>query len=170
MAVRQRPLDLQLPRPRADHRLDRADIEELRAALRRPPWLLEPFELWRAYQRLDGSRVRGNPVGALSDIVMLVRYALGGRETLEPLVGPVVAGRFNLWLGREEKAGRTYSEAQKAWLLALRDFIAVNVDITPQDLMEAPDFTARGGLTKAYQEFGSRLKPLLEELPQVLVA
>jgi type I restriction enzyme R subunit len=82
----------------------------------------------------------------------------------------MIAGRFNLWLGREEKAGRVYSEAQKAWLIAIRDYIAVNVDIAPRDLMEAPDFAARGGLAKAHALFGARLKPLLDELPQVLVA
>jgi len=63
---------------------------------------------------------------------------------LEPLPA-TIAGRFNLWLGREERAGRTYTEAQRAWLFAIRDFIAVNVDITPEDLMDAPDFAAQGG-------------------------
>ena len=126
-------------------RLDRAAIEELRDAMRRPPWLLEPVDIWRAYKRLDDDRVKGNPARALSDIVMLVRYALGAATTLEPLPA-TIAGRFNLWLGREERAGRTYTEAQRAWLFAIRDFIAVNVDITPEDLMDAPDFAAQGGL------------------------
>ena len=61
-------------------------------------------------------RSKGNPARALSDIVMLVRYALGATTTLEPLPA-TIAGRFNLWLGREERAGRTYTEAQHAWLL-----------------------------------------------------
>ena len=67
-------------RPHATRRLDRAAIEELRDAMRRPPWLLEPVDIWRAYKRLDDERVTGNPARALSDIVMLVRYALGGRD------------------------------------------------------------------------------------------
>jgi type I restriction enzyme R subunit len=75
-----------------------------------------------------------------------------------------------LWLGREERAGRTYTEAQRAWLFAVRDFIAINVDITPDDLMEAPDFAAQGGLVRAHALFGDRLRPLPEELPQVLIA
>jgi type I restriction enzyme, R subunit len=156
-------------RPHAAAKLDRAAIEELRDVLRRPPWLLEPVDIWRAYARLDDRRVKGNPTRALSDIVMLVRYAIGATTTLEPL-SSTIAGRFNLWLGREEKAGRVYAEAQKAWLAAIRDYIALNVAITPQDLNEAPDFTAQGGVAKAYALFGQRLKPLLEELPQVLVA
>jgi type I restriction enzyme R subunit len=162
-------LQILYARPHATRRLDRAAIEELRDAMRRPPWLLEPVDIWRAYKRLDDDRVKGNPARALSDIVMLVRYALGAATTLEPLPA-MIAGRFNLWLGREERAGRTYTEAQRAWLLAIRDFIAVNVDIAPEDLMDAPDFAAEGGLVSAHALFGDRLRPLLDELPQVLTA
>jgi type I restriction enzyme R subunit len=156
-------------RPHVARRLDRAAIEELRDTMRRPPWLLEPIDIWRAYKRLDDVRVKGNPTRALSDMVMLVRYALGASASLEPLPA-TIAGRFNLWLGREERAGRTYTEAQRAWLTAIRDFIAVNVDISPEDLMEAPDFAAQGGLVRAHILFGDRLRPLLDELPEVLIA
>jgi type I restriction enzyme, R subunit len=51
-----------------------------------------------------------------------------------------------------------------------RDHIAANAVIAPQDLMEAPDFAALGRLDRAYALFGAQLQPLLEELPQVLVA
>jgi len=162
-------LQILYARPHAARRLDRAAIEELRDAMRRPPWLLEPVDIWRAYKRLDDERVKGNPARALSDIVMLVRYALGAATSLEPLPA-TIAGRFNLWLGREERAGRSYTESQRAWLTAIRDFIAVNVDIVPEDLQEAPDFAAQGGLVRAHALFGDRLRPLLEELPQVLIA
>jgi len=155
--------------PEKDVEKYRAAIEELRDAMRRPPWLLEPVDIWRAYKRLDDDRVTGYPARTLSDIVMLVRYALGGATTLEPLPA-TIAGRFNLWLGREERAGRTYTEAQRAWLFVIRDFIAVNVGITPEDLMDAPDFAAQGGLLRAHALFGDRLRPLLDELPQVLIA
>ena len=156
-------------RPHAARRLDRAAIEELRDAMRRPPWLLEPVDIWRAYKRLDNERVKGNPTRLLSDIVMLVRYALAASTSLEPLPA-TIAGRFNLWLGREERAGRTYTEAQRTWLFAIRDFIAFNVSISPEDLMEAPDFAAQGGLVRAHALFGDRLRPLLDELPEVLIA
>ena len=43
-------------------------------------------------------------------------------------------------------------------------------DITPEDLMDAPDFAAQGGLLHAHALFGDRLRPLLDELPQVLIA
>lgn len=107
--------------------------------------------------------MRGNPAGTLADIVMLVRYALGQAETLEPL-SSLTAGRFNLWLGREEKAGRSYTEAQREWLTAIRDHLAVNIEIRAEDLMDAPEFTARGGIVRARAMFGARLPALLDEL------
>jgi type I restriction enzyme, R subunit len=159
-------------RSRAGQKLDRAAIEEVREVLRRPPWLLEPVDIWRAYVRLDEDRVKGNPAGTLSDIVMLVRYGIGASSTLKPL-SAIAVSRFNFWLLHEERAGRLYTEAQKAWLRAIRDHIADNVAITPQDLMEARDFAAfapQGGLSLARALFGARLEPLLDELPQFLVA
>ncbi len=90
--------------PHAQRRLTYQAVDDLREAMKRPPWLLQPPDIWRAYKRLSADKVRGNPAGTLADIVMLVRYAIGEAETLEPLPA-LVAGRFNLWLGREEKAG-----------------------------------------------------------------
>ena len=83
-------LQILYARPHATRRLDRAAIEELRDAMRRPPWLLEPVDIWRAYKRLDDDRVKGNPARALSDIVMLALVGLAG--PLPP--GPWTRARF----------------------------------------------------------------------------
>jgi type I restriction enzyme, R subunit len=91
--------------PHVQRRFTYQALDDLRDAMRSPPWLLQPPDIWRAYKRLSAGKVRGNPAGTPADIVMLVRYAIGETEALEPLPG-LVAGRFNLWLGREEKAGR----------------------------------------------------------------
>ncbi|MCW1843890.1 DEAD/DEAH box helicase family protein [Prosthecomicrobium hirschii] len=155
--------------PHAQRRLTYEAVDDLREALKRPPWLLEPVDLWRAYRRIAADKVRGHPAGTLADIVMLVRYALGQVEALEPLPG-LVAGRFNLWLGREEKAGRRYTDEQRAWLMAIRDHLSVNIEIRPEDLMEAPEFAARGGILRARAMFGAALPKLLDELTEVLVA
>jgi type I restriction enzyme R subunit len=156
-------------RPYAQKYLTYELVDELRDALRRPPWLLEPVDIWRAYKRLANDKVRGNPAGTLADIVTLVRYAMGETESLEPL-SSLVAGRFNLWLGREEKAGRNYNDEQRAWLMAIRDHLAVNIEIRPEDIMDAPEFAGRGGMIKARGLFGTRLPALLDELTEVLVA
>lgn len=155
--------------PYAKRRLSYEAVDDLREALRRPPWLLEPIDIWRAYKRLASDRVRGNPSNTLADIVVLVRYALGQADTLEPLPS-IVAGRFNLWLGREEKAGRAYTDDQRAWLTAIRDHLAVNIEIRTEDMMDAPEFSSRGGIVRARALFGTRLPALLDELTEALVA
>lgn len=162
-------LQILYSQPFARRRLTYAAVDELRDALKRPPWLLEPIDIWRAYKRLSADKVSGNPTGMLADIVMLVRFALGQTQTLEPL-SSLVAGRFNLWLGREEKAGRIYSEEQKAWLAAIRDYLKDNVAIETVDFTEAPDLVERGGLVRARALFGARLPALLDELTEALVA
>jgi type I restriction enzyme, R subunit len=83
-------LQILYARAHATRRLDRAAIEELRDAMRGPPWLLEPVDIWRAYKRLDDDRVKGNPARALSDIVMLALVGLAG--PLPP--GPWTRARF----------------------------------------------------------------------------
>lgn len=155
--------------PYAQRRLTYAAVDELKEALKRPPWLLEPLDIWRAYKRLASDKVRGNPAGTLADIVMLVRYAMGETPSLEPL-SSIIAGRFNLWLGREEKAGRSYTDKQKELLTLIRDHLAVNIEISDLDLMEAPEFAARGGIIHARGLFGARLPELLTDLTDALVA
>jgi type I restriction enzyme R subunit len=156
-------------RPYAQRRLTYEALEELRDALKRPPWLLEPVNIWRAYKRLNDARVRGNATRILTDVVMLVRFALGRDDVLEPLPANI-AGKFNLWLGREKNAGREYSTEQLAWLNTIRDHLAVNGDMTRQDLQEMAAFSGKGGLVKAQTLFGSRLDVLLGDLSDALVA
>ncbi len=156
-------------RPYAQRRLTYEALEDLRDALKRPPWLLEPVNIWRAYKRLNDARVRGNPTRILTDIVMLVRFALDKDEVLEPLPSKV-AGKFNLWLGREKNAGREYSTEQLAWLNAIRDHLAVNGDVTRGDLQDMAAFSGKGGLVKAQALFGPRLDSVLGDLSDALVA
>jgi type I restriction enzyme R subunit len=162
-------LQILYSRPYAQRRLTYEALEDLRDALKRPPWLLEPLNIWRAYKRLHDPRVRGNPTRILTDIVMLVRFALDKDEVLEPLPARV-AGKFNLWLGREKNAGREYSTEQLGWLIAIRDHLAVNAEATRQDLQEMAAFAGKGGLVKAEELFGPRLDDLLGDLSDALVA
>lgn len=156
-------------RPHAARRLTYAMLQELRDAMARPPWLLNDATLWACYRRLHAGLTR-SPAGLLTDLVGLVRYAIGDRAELEPL-GPDVARRFELWLGREKKAGRDYSDEQLAWLRLMRDWVAGNVEVTMADLREVSDFTAKGGAARARQLFGAdRLTLLVDELTETLVA
>ncbi|THD79359.1 MAG: restriction endonuclease subunit R [Phenylobacterium sp.] len=156
-------------KPYAARRLTYESLEELRGALARPPWLLEPIKVWQAYKRLSNGAIKADPARVLTDVVALVRYALDQRDTLAPLSSEV-AGRFNLWLGREERAGRTYTAEQQTWLEAIRDHVAANVDVHLRDLQELPQFAERGGVIAARQAFGERLDGLIEDLSDALVA
>lgn len=156
-------------KPARSQRLTYASIEELRTALARPPWLLEPASIWAAYKRLSQGKITANPARVLTDIVSLVRYALGQRETLQPLSAEL-AGRFNLWLGREKTAGRNYTAEQLGWLEAIRDHLAANIDLSLRDLQEEPGFAGRGGVIAARRAFGERLETIMDELPAALVA
>jgi type I restriction enzyme R subunit len=153
--------------PAATKRLTYASLEELRDAMLQPPWLLEPLAIWSAYRRLQGDKVRANPAKTLTDIVALVRFAIGQAETLAPLSSDM-AGRFNLWLGREQRAGRHYAQEQLGWLEAIRDYLAANIEVTTADLQD--QFEARGGIIGARRAFGPRLEALLDEVQDALVA
>ncbi len=156
-------------RPHAARRLTYEMLEELRATMARPPWELKDATVWACYRRLHAGQTRA-PAGLLTDLIGLVRYAVGARAELESLA-PDVNRRFELWLGREKRAGRDYAEDQLAWLRLMRDFVANNVEVTVQDLREASDFTARGGAARARQLFGAeRLPALVDELTETLVA
>ena len=72
--------------------------------------------------------------------------------------------------GARGKAGRTYTEEQKAWLAAIRDYLKDNVAIEIEDFMDAPVLAERGGIVRARALFGARLPTLLEELTESLVA
>ena len=93
--------------------------------------------------------MRGAPEQVLTDLIALVRFATGGQvEVLEPFSSRVEQ-RFNLWLGRQLKAGRSFTAEQTEWLKLIKDHIAANAEVTPDDLKEIPSFTARGGLLRA---------------------
>ena len=151
-------------------RLTYAAIRELAQKLGDPPHYLTTADVWQAYKRLNDATVRGAPVDRqLTEIVSLVRYALGHDAMLEPF-GDKVRQRFNLWIGREKNAGREYSAEQMEWLRSIAAFIAANAEIAPRDFMEAPELSGKGGIVKARQVFGAGLNDMLDDLQGALVA
>ncbi|MBG53094.1 MAG: restriction endonuclease subunit R [Rhodobiaceae bacterium] len=154
----------------ATQRLTYAAIKELVQKLTTPPHYLTTADVWQAYKRLDAAKVRGAPVDKqLTEIVSLVRFALGQDALLEPF-GDKVEQRFNLWLGREKKAGREYSNEQLDWLKTIVSLVAANAEISPSDFMEVPGLSDKGGLLKARELFGTGLNDMLDELQGALVA
>lgn len=145
-------------------------VKELTLRLADPPQRLTTATVWQAYKRLQASKVRGAPADQLlTDIISLVRFALGYDDVLEPFSAKVEQ-RFNLWVGRQKKAGREFTEEQMGWLRLIRDHLAANVEITPRDFMQFPSFSDRGGLIAARRLFGQDLDALLADLNEALVA
>jgi type I restriction enzyme R subunit len=157
-------------RPQKEVRLTYAAIRELADRLTSPPWHLTTAVVWEAYRRLEADKVRG--AGAerlLTDIIALVRFATGQVEVLEPFPAQVEQ-RFNLWVGRQIRAGREFTDEQMTWLQLIKAHIAANAEVGARDLMEIPTFTDKGGLVRARMLFGEELNPILNDLNEALVA
>lgn len=156
------------PYPR--RKLTYASIRELATKLTDPPHHLSTADVWQAYRRLESSLVRGSPSDrVLTDIISLVRFATGQEQTLEPYSARVEQ-KFNLWIGRQLKAERTFSDEQMTWLRAIKEYLAANVEIQPTDLMKDQPFTDWGGVVAAKRVFGGELAEVLEELSEALAA
>jgi type I restriction enzyme R subunit len=163
-------LQIIFSQPYARRRLTYDAVIGLRDALLAAPWHLDTAHVWQAYKRLEAGRLRGDrPDRVLADLVSLIRFAGGLDEALEPFAGPVNR-KFELWRGRRIKAGTSFTPEQDDWLRLMRDHIAMNVEITAEDLQDIPGFFDRGGLVKARAVFGPDLPGLLDELNDVLVA
>ena len=149
-------------------RLHYKDIKALAEAIQAPPRAWTPELLWRAYETLDRSKVRGSGRRMLTDVVSLVRFALEKEDALVPFPEQVHA-RFERWLAQQANRGRQFSEAQRRWLTLMRDHIATSLEIEMDDFDYAP-FAEEGGLGRAAQVFGSELGAILGELNEVLAA
>ena len=151
-----------------EERLTFREIKELAAAIARPPRQWTPDVLWRAYEILDQSKVRGSGQRMLTDIVTLVRYTLHQDDELIPFRDQVEK-RFAAWLSAQRQSGVEFTMEQLQWLTWMKDNIVGELGITPDSFDYAP-FYERGGLGRATQVFGDRLAPLMEELTEVLAA
>ncbi len=149
-------------------RLHFADIKALAEAIQAPPRSWTPEVLWRAYETLDQSKVRGSGGRMLTDIVSLVRFALHKEDELVPFAEQVEE-RFQNWLGQQEKHSRRFTDEQRQWLVLMRDHIAASLGVEMDDFDYAP-FAQRSGAGKVYQVFGKELDGLLDELNEVLAA
>jgi type I restriction enzyme R subunit len=143
-------------------------IKQLALAIKKPPYQLTPDLLWQAYEQLEKSKVRrAGPQKLLTDIISLVRFAIGESDALEPFA-EIVNERFEHWLSLQEKSGRTFTPEQIEWLKMIKDPITASLRIEMDDFELAP-FYEKGGAIKAYQIFGQELDKVLEELNEALV-
>ncbi|MDI6807837.1 MAG: type I restriction-modification enzyme R subunit C-terminal domain-containing protein [Candidatus Eisenbacteria bacterium] len=156
-------------KPYGKRRLTYEQIKELAETIAKPPYGFAPDLLWEAYRQLESAKVRGaGPVKLLTDIISLVRFAIGQTYMLEPY-SDAVERRFREWIGLQEKAGRKFAPQQMDWLEMIKDHIATSLGVAMEDFELAP-FHEKGGPVRAYQLFGDKLNQVLEELNEALAA
>lgn len=145
-------------------------IEDLHDALSRPPLMLTTEKLWSAYARVQETKVRGNSVRRqLTDLVSLVRFALGMDEELRPFADSVDK-RFADWVFRHNARRATaFTPEQMEWLRLVKDHIASSCRIERDDFDYA-QLAGKGGLQKAWHVFDGQLDALLAEMNEELVA
>ena len=154
-------------KPYGKRHLTYEEIKQLAEAIEKPPYHLTPDLVWQAYELLERSKVKGaGPQKLLTNIISLVRFALGESSILQPFA-ETVNERFGAWLAEQERLGQKFTDEQKEWLQMIKEHIATSLRIEMGDLELAP-FYERGGPVKANRLFGPRLDGILEELNEVL--
>lgn len=144
-------------------------IKELAEALSNSRHHLTTEQVWRAYEHLEKSKVRGaGPHKLLTDIISLLRFALGESDILEPF-SETVDARFDRWLEEQEKTGKNFPKEKLEWLIMIKDHIASSLSIE-MDHFEYEPFYEKGGAIRAYQVFGDNLSHMMSELNEELVA
>ncbi|MCL2830631.1 MAG: DEAD/DEAH box helicase family protein [Betaproteobacteria bacterium] len=145
-------------------------IEELHEHLAKPPLMLTTERLWSAYARVRGSQVKGaDRKRQLTDLVSLVRFALGLEGELKPFADEVDK-RFQAWTFRHNAQRATaFTPEQMEWLRLMKEHIASSCSIQRDDFDYA-ELAAKGGLQKAWRMFGEELDGLMDEMNGELVA
>lgn len=154
-------------RPYGHRHFTYEQIRQLADAIHKPPYNLTTEQVWRAYEQLEKTKVRGGgPQKLLTDIIALIRFAIQETPVLEPFTS-TVSRSFDLWLDSQEKQGRHFTAEQIRWLEMIRDHIAGSAAIEIEDFDAIP-FNQWGGRIKAYNLFGNELPTILQELNEAL--
>ena len=161
-------LQILYSQPHADKDLTLQTIKDLDAALKGAN--LSAPVLWSTVAQLEPDKVtRKSPRGQLTDLVSLIRFEIGKRDTLLPFEEEV---RYKLeaWLERKKKQGVSFTDEQKAWLNLIAEHVATSLQVTKEDFKHTR-FKPKGGVYKAVQVFGrDKLFGLVDELNRELTA
>ncbi len=146
-----------------------AMIKELYEAMNQPSYQLTQERLWQAYDTVFPGKVKAkSATRMLTDIVSLLRFALGYEQELKPFTD-VVDYNFMRWTLAKNAGHIHFTEEQMEWLRMIRDHIATSMNITADDFSLSP-FDEHGGLGKFYYLFGDDYELLLDEINLALTA
>ena len=132
------------------HSLTYEHLEELAEAIKQPPHNLTPEKVWRAYEKLDGSKVKRSNMVKLTDMISLVRHVSGQQNMLVPY-RELVMEKFEKWLQTQKASGAKLTLEQEQWLRNIAGLISVSCRIDRQDIRDG--FHDAGGLGKFYELF-----------------
>lgn len=155
-SYRERPLTLRM-------------IKEVYDKMKSAPYRLSHQALWSAYEIKHPDKVEKKGVVAkLMDIISLVRFEIGQEGTLVSFADHVRA-KFKEWVFAKNAGNVHFTPEQMEWLYMLRDYIAMNANVTLDD-MELTPFADEGGLGRYYQLFGDQYEAILDDLSAALAA
>jgi type I restriction enzyme R subunit len=153
---------------RRSARVSFADLRELADRIQRPPYNWTPDLIWAAYEAIEVNRVRHADRHTVTDLVSLIRFALGADAELVPYADRV-RERYAAWLAQQEQAGAVFTEQQRWWLDRIAEVIATSAGVTADDLDNAP-FSERGGVDGAIRDLGADAGRYVEQLNEELPA
>ncbi|MFC7574944.1 type I restriction-modification enzyme R subunit C-terminal domain-containing protein [Klenkia terrae] len=152
----------------AGQRVSYAELAELADRIKRPPHNWTADLIWQAYEAVEVGRVQHTDRRTVTDLVSLVRFALGTDDELTPYAARV-AERYQAWLAQQEQAGAVFDERQRWWLDRMAEVVASSAGISAADLENVP-FTEHGGVDGAVRDLGIRAGELLGSMNRELTA
>jgi type I restriction enzyme R subunit len=128
---------------------------------------LNETAVWGAYYATK--KVKNKPTDVkLADLIELVKFGYGHIDEINSFANEVGV-KYRDWLFSGKSALDMNNSEIKDWLEKIRDFIAVNVHFSNEDL-EQGEFATLGGLGAFYQTFGNNYKDFLTEINYRLVS
>ena len=125
--------------------------------------------LWDCYAIKQPEKVKGKgTMRQLADLISIIRFEMGYGDNLQPFA-ETVNYNFMRWTLRKNAGAVHFTEEQMEWLRMVKDYIAVSLSITPEDL-ELNPFDRKGGLGRFYAVFGDQYEAVLQEMNTELVA
>ncbi|WNM29209.1 DEAD/DEAH box helicase family protein [Streptomyces sp. Li-HN-5-11] len=147
-------------------------LKELIAKVRATRREWTEVRLWKAYVDLEIARGGPRRNAGLVEFLSIMRYELGfDGEDFQPYRS-TVESRLEGWLARQETAGVTFDDRQRAWLRRVADVVAANATVSVKSLMEGHR-RMEGGYGDFVDAFrNSRWEPvkLVDELDKELGA
>jgi type I restriction enzyme, R subunit len=141
-------------------------IRELYEKISTEQPLLQPMQVWRAYEQLG--RVATGAKNELTALVSLIRQVSGIDGQLTPF-DKTVDKNFQEWVFRKQAGALKFTEEQMQWLRMIKEYITASFHVDKDDF-ELDPFNKEGGLGKMWQLFGEQTEEIINELNEALAA